>query len=75
MTGAPFEPQGGRETSPTTWEWPCGCIAHSFEGEMTVKPCSIEHDDPLEEFVLATVEELGTNPEIERVYVDLGGSS
>lgn len=66
---APFNGECGAQVSDTIFEWECGCIAHSFEGEMTVRACCEEHDDPLDWFVTETA--LSTNPaiEIERKYV------
>lgn len=64
-----FDGEAGKQITDTIFEWPCGCIAHSYEREMVVKACCEEHDDPLDDFVTATA--LAANPamEIERKYV------
>lgn len=70
----PFNGPAGHPTSETTFEWDCGCIAHSFEGEMNVRACCQEHDDPLDDFVTASVLAVNPDAEIERIYTQpVGG--
>ena len=67
MTAA-FDGTQGRETSDTTYEWDCGCIAHLFEHEMNVRACCLEHDEPLDDYVTEVTTMLNPNVEIERIY-------
>lgn len=64
----PFNGDLGRVVSQTTFEWPCGCIAHSMDGEMIVHACSIEHDDPLDDYITASIRATQPHAAIQREY-------
>lgn len=69
----PFYALEGRPVSDTTFEWPCGCIVHSFEGVAVAKACCNGHDQPLDDFITPTLLDLNPDIEIERVYVERPG--
>lgn len=66
----PFDKDAGRQTSPTTFEWPCGCIVHNFEAEITAAPCSPEHDDEFDMFITSVLKQSHKNAPITRTFPD-----
>lgn len=64
-----FDPEGGGQTGPDTFAWPCGCTVVSRPAfrDMIVVPCDAPgHDDALDALTAEIAAKLGK--QFNRVY-------